>query len=72
MTCCEALARGAGWDGDLERSDGRGVGPGCRIGDEERRCRTGGFSVFVATEDAFDPEEMLSLYDSVGWEGAAS
>ncbi|MGW2207304.1 GNAT family N-acetyltransferase [Streptomyces sp. NPDC001774] len=25
--------------------------------------------MFVAKEDAFDQEEMLSLYDSVGWEG---
>ncbi|MBD3574998.1 GNAT family N-acetyltransferase [Streptomyces sp. KD18] len=28
-----------------------------------------GSGVFVATEDAFDPEEMLNLYESVGWEG---
>ncbi|QEU71634.1 N-acetyltransferase [Streptomyces nitrosporeus] len=27
------------------------------------------FSVFIAEENAFDPEEMLSLYASVGWEG---
>ncbi|MFV5998447.1 GNAT family N-acetyltransferase [Streptomyces sp. NPDC056231] len=25
--------------------------------------------MFITEEDAFDPQEMLSLYDSVGWEG---
>ncbi|MGP3757227.1 GNAT family N-acetyltransferase [Streptomyces sp. IBSNAI001] len=25
--------------------------------------------MFIAKEEAFDPEEMLNLYDSVGWEG---
>ena len=25
--------------------------------------------MFIAKEDAFDPEEMLGLYDSVGWAG---
>lgn len=25
--------------------------------------------MFITEENAFDPDEMLSLYDSVGWEG---
>ncbi|MFB7592224.1 hypothetical protein [Streptomyces sp. NPDC056169] len=28
--------------------------------------------MFITTEDAFDPEEMLNLYDSFGWEGYTS
>ena len=28
--------------------------------------------MYIATEDAFDPEEMLNLYSSVGWEGYTS
>ncbi|MGW1093862.1 GNAT family N-acetyltransferase [Streptomyces sp. NPDC002596] len=28
--------------------------------------------MFIAKEDAFDSEEMLNLYDSVGWQGYTS
>ncbi|MGI5473021.1 GNAT family N-acetyltransferase [Streptomyces sp. CA-132043] len=41
-----------------------------RSGSFVRRRR--GFRVLIAEEDTFDPEEMLNLYDSVGWEGCTS